>query len=836
MIRAVTAEITRELDLRTLLDLIMRRASELVASPAVSVLLWDEQSRQLAPNAWCGFGTWTSELRFGLGEGVAGVVAQRREGLIVDGYRTWPGASQMIIAETDTRAVMGVPIVYQERLIGALTASRFGPTEPFSRQDLDLLELVASQAAIAIENARLFEEATAAEALRELAQLKAEFLNTASHELRTPLSLIHGYAELLIHRAGSLSPAEVTQMSAEIYAGSQTLTRLVDDLLDFSRLDRGRLTLRLQSVPLGGFLDHVVLGFRAQPGGSRVSADYPPGLEVEVDPERLEQILSNLLANALAYAVEGPIRVRALHEGDRVRIEVADAGPGLLHEEIDRVWETFYRGAEAVHLPNRGSGLGLAVVKQLVELHGGRVGVQSIPGQGATFWFTLPVRIAEVRRDADVDAPIVLRRKTGLSPIPSSATRAASRPRRARVAVTRIGVPYHCAARGRPSPRLSPLRRRWMLALHFVIGLLAVATQLPLYAPSGLDDPDAALIDAAGRGDTDAVKRLVDQQASVTASDARGRTALIAAAYGDHVEAARLLIAAGADVNVQDSTRQSAFLIPTSEGFLDLLRLTLGAGANVHQTDSYNGTGLIRAAHRGHVEIIRELLLTDMNVNHVNRLGWTALLEAIILGDGGARHTEVVRMLVDAGADVNLADNAGMTPLAHARQRATPRSCRSSRPRARADRRLIQSLGQASGTDAETGSQVTSPSGQGCQSNAKRPSRSVRVSRRTASRRRSFSLPGGPRSGGGRRPAPARRSRRRPARTRACAPGPAVRVRRAASPARGGPAGAPARRRGRRPEPIDRPRSGRRQNKSAAHSRRAEPSIASRNGPICSTS
>jgi ankyrin repeat protein len=180
---------------------------------------------------------------------------------------------------------------------------------------------------------------------------------------------------------------------------------------------------------------------------------------------------------------------------------------------------------------------------------------------------------------------------------------------------------------------------------------------------------DAALIAASGRGDTDEVRRLLRLGASVTAVDDQGRTALIAAAYGDHLEIGRLLIQAGADVDVQDNTKQSAYLIPTADGSLAFLRLTLQAGADVHRLDSYNGTGLIRAADRGHVEIIRELLTTDIAIDHVNRLGWTALLEAIILGDGGARHTEVVRLLVGAGANVNLADSGGITPLAHAQRR-----------------------------------------------------------------------------------------------------------------------------------------------------------------------
>lgn len=180
---------------------------------------------------------------------------------------------------------------------------------------------------------------------------------------------------------------------------------------------------------------------------------------------------------------------------------------------------------------------------------------------------------------------------------------------------------------------------------------------------------DRALIDAAGSGDLDAIKKLLAQGASVHAKDERGQTALIVAAYADAVEVGRVLITAGADVNVQDHTQQSAYLIPTADGGLEFLKLTLEHGADVHSLDSYNGTGLIRAADRGHVEIIRELLKTDIKIDHINNLGWTALLEAIILGDGGKNHTEVVRILVDAGANVNLADRNGVTPLQHAKQR-----------------------------------------------------------------------------------------------------------------------------------------------------------------------
>lgn len=179
------------------------------------------------------------------------------------------------------------------------------------------------------------------------------------------------------------------------------------------------------------------------------------------------------------------------------------------------------------------------------------------------------------------------------------------------------------------------------------------------------------LIEAAERGDTEAVKKLLGEGASVRARDAGGRTALVAAAYGNHPEAAEALIEAGANVNAKDDTKQSAYLISTSEVGDDprLLELTLENGADVASLDSYDGTGLIRAADRGHVRIVEELLKTETEVDHVNNLGWTALLEAIILGEGDVRHTQVVRLLVEGGADPNHPDGEGVTPLRHAEQR-----------------------------------------------------------------------------------------------------------------------------------------------------------------------
>ena len=207
------------------------------------------------------------------------------------------------------------------------------------------------------------------------------------------------------------------------------------------------------------------------------------------------------------------------------------------------------------------------------------------------------------------------------------------------------------------------LTRRFL----FVLAAGGVSAALPAMALT--PDRDVVLIGAANDGDVALVSHLLATGANVTVRDGAGRTALLAATHGNHVEAARLLIAAGADVNAKDAIEDSPFLYAGAEGRLEILKLTLAAGADLKSTNRYGGTALIPAAHHGHVETVRELLKTRIDIDHVNRLGWTALLEAVILGDGGAAHREIVRLLVAAGANVNLADRDGVTPLTHARRR-----------------------------------------------------------------------------------------------------------------------------------------------------------------------
>jgi ankyrin repeat protein len=170
--------------------------------------------------------------------------------------------------------------------------------------------------------------------------------------------------------------------------------------------------------------------------------------------------------------------------------------------------------------------------------------------------------------------------------------------------------------------------------MRLLLTALLLALALPAHAQ--LRDIDRALIAAAERGDAATVQRLIGE---------------------------------GGNVNAQDENRNSAYLIAGARGRTEVLRLTLAAGADLKSTNRYGGTALIPACHYGHVDTVRELLKTKVDVDHVNNLGWTALLEAVILGDGGTAHIEIVRLLVAHGAKVNLADREGVTPLQHARRR-----------------------------------------------------------------------------------------------------------------------------------------------------------------------
>ncbi|MBI3977316.1 MAG: HAMP domain-containing histidine kinase [Chloroflexi bacterium] len=235
---------------------------------------------------------------------------------------------------------------------------------------------------------RLQEEIATELVRRKLDRLKSDLLATVSHELRTPLSLVIGYAELLKTR--EVDREQMRLFAGEILAGAETLSHLVDDLLEFAQLERGELDVQPQLVDLIPVLREAAAVFRRGPGGERLVLDLPATLRARADPERTSQVIRSLLVNARRYAPTGAIILRAASNRE-VWIEVADHGPGIPPEEQRQVWERFYRGSQVAGQSGvRGLGLGLPLVKLLVEAQGGRVALTSAPGQGSTFRVVLP--------------------------------------------------------------------------------------------------------------------------------------------------------------------------------------------------------------------------------------------------------------------------------------------------------------------------------------------------------------------------------------------------------------------------------------------------------------
>jgi signal transduction histidine kinase len=390
------------LDLATVLTTIVSRAVELSGLDGGVVFEYDEATEEFVHRAATETGGALAQARRATrvrkGEGVVGRTAITLEPAQVPDI-TVPGAHESRLRanliESGIRAVLAVPMVREGRLIGCLVVSRNRPGD-FPADAIELLRTFASQSALAIQNARLFHEIEdKSRQLEAASRHKSEFLANMSHELRTPLNAVIGFSEVLIQRMfGELTDKQEEYLK-DIYASGQHLLSLINDILDLSKIEAGRMELALADFDLPSAIENVLILMRERAGrrGITVTRTVDERLgPVHADERKVKQVLLNLLSNALKFTPEsGRIEVRAGLRDGTVEIAVTDTGIGIAPEDHEAVFEEF-RQVGTASRSVEGTGLGLALSRKFVALHGGRIWVESAIGSGATFTFTLPRR------------------------------------------------------------------------------------------------------------------------------------------------------------------------------------------------------------------------------------------------------------------------------------------------------------------------------------------------------------------------------------------------------------------------------------------------------------
>jgi signal transduction histidine kinase len=298
-----------------------------------------------------------------------------------------------VLVEAGYRSILGVPLVREEHLVGVLTVNRKVPGE-FPPEVIELLKTFATQSALAIQNARLFREIADKSAQLEAASRhKSEFLANMSHELRTPLNAIIGFSEVLNERMFGELNEKQDEYLKDIYASGQHLLSLINDILDLSKIEAGRMELELAEFDLPSAIDNalILVRERATRRGITLGRTIDERLgTLQGDERKVKQVLLNLLSNALKFSPEGGrIDVSARAQDGVAEIAVTDTGVGIAPEDQEAVFEEF-RQVGTADKKVEGTGLGLALSRKFIELHGGRIWVKSAVGVGSTFTFTLP--------------------------------------------------------------------------------------------------------------------------------------------------------------------------------------------------------------------------------------------------------------------------------------------------------------------------------------------------------------------------------------------------------------------------------------------------------------
>ena len=367
-VQAVTDVALAHLELEDLLQALLLRTRDILHVDTCAVLLLDEERRELVARAAVGIEEEVEQgVRIPVGGGFAGRIAAERHPVILAEV-DHDHVLNPILLEKGIKSLLGVPLIVRGEVTGVIHVGTLVPHD-FTPDDVELLQLVAERAALAIDKARVHQE------MVRLDEMKLNFVAIASHELRTPATSVYGLLTTLRARGNELQPEVRAELEETAWVQSDRLRRLIEQLLDLSRLDARAIEVQPQPLVLGRTLGDLVRG-------DDIEVEVDPSLAVVADPLVIERVITNLVANALAHGAP-PVHIKAEARDRHVRISVTDCGMGVPEELIPRLFDRFEHGGGS------GTGLGLAIAKAYANAHGGELYYER-SACGARFDFVLP--------------------------------------------------------------------------------------------------------------------------------------------------------------------------------------------------------------------------------------------------------------------------------------------------------------------------------------------------------------------------------------------------------------------------------------------------------------
>ena len=398
----VSTSLNLQLPLDVILEIIVRRVVSTLGAQQASVMVYDAATGTLETRASYGLESeYARHAKRKIGEGIAGWVAEHKQALLLGREEEGPLGLHFKPNRNITSA-LSLPIRVGDRLVGVLNVNRINHPNPFREHHRDMLRMFAEHVGSVVERAEVVERLSARtqvlEAsnlqLSELNRFKDSFLSTASHELRTPLTSVIGYAEVLEENEGKLNSTQRREFLRRMSGEASLLLGLIDDILDLTRLETGKLVLDRKTHSVDTLVQSalVTVGPMADKHAVDLRANLDDSVgDLPVDEVKMRQVLVNLLSNAIKFSPRGGVvEVVSRVDGGAVQLEVKDQGPGVRSEDRATIFELFGQGAQKGANERGGLGIGLHLVRRIVELHGGSVGIDHPQGGGSLFWVRIP--------------------------------------------------------------------------------------------------------------------------------------------------------------------------------------------------------------------------------------------------------------------------------------------------------------------------------------------------------------------------------------------------------------------------------------------------------------